>query len=171
MVTLLAPQMDPEIGIDSVIAIPIEKWSLDLVTPNTECIRKDGECIAVDFPNAPDESTEMPFKMNGNSGDKPEGILDNDANLLYIDDNIPITDIHGNVPKPGVYVLVAKYYQPDKPEFEMPMNISYNNPGEEGNYFGITKVNTLCPTLAKKIKIILISEKAILGCQSQNLRK
>ena len=48
--------MDPELGIDSVIAIPIEDWSLDLVTPNAECIRKDGACIAADFPNPPDES-------------------------------------------------------------------------------------------------------------------
>ena len=49
-------EVDPEIGIDSVIAIPIEQWSLDLVSPNAECIRKDGACIAADFPNPPDES-------------------------------------------------------------------------------------------------------------------
>ena len=56
LVTLKAEDMDPELGIDSVIAIPIEDWSLDLVTPNAECIRKDGACIAADFPNPPDES-------------------------------------------------------------------------------------------------------------------
>ena len=26
---------------------------------------------------------------------------------------------------------MAQYYQPDKPEFEIPMNISYANPGED----------------------------------------
>ena len=35
------------------------------------------------------------------------------------------------MPKPGLYVLVAQYYQPDKAEFEIPMNITYANPGEE----------------------------------------
>ena len=34
---------------------------------------------------------------------------------LYVDELNPITDINGNVPKPGLYVLVAQYYQPDKP--------------------------------------------------------
>ena len=76
------------------------------------------------FPNS--------FNRDGDSDDKPEGIIDDDANLLYIDELNPITDIDGRVPKPGLYVLVAKYYQPDKPEFELPMNISYTNPGEEG---------------------------------------
>ena len=56
--------MDPEIGIDSVIAIPIEDWNLDLVTPIPECIRKDGECIRqLDFPNPPDESRVLPFNQ------------------------------------------------------------------------------------------------------------
>ena len=63
LVSLKADNMDPELGIDSVIAIPIEDWSLDLVTPNAECIRKDGACIAADFPNPPDESRVLPFNQ------------------------------------------------------------------------------------------------------------
>ena len=45
----------------------------------------------------------------------PEGIIDENANLLYVDELNPIPDIHGNIPKPGFYILVAQYYQPDKP--------------------------------------------------------
>ena len=43
------------LGIDSVVAIPLEDWSLDLVTPTTECIKKDGNCINPGFPDAPDQ--------------------------------------------------------------------------------------------------------------------
>ena len=53
--------------------------------------------------------------------------------MLYVNEFTEITDIEGEVPKPGLYVLVAQYYQPDKAEFEIPMNITYANPGEEMN--------------------------------------
>jgi len=43
------------IGIDSIVAIPIDDWSLDLVKPSTDCIRKDGACINPGFPEAPDQ--------------------------------------------------------------------------------------------------------------------
>jgi laminin alpha 3/5 len=104
-------------GIDSIVAIPLEDWSLDLVTPNSECVRKDGECIRAVFPDAPDESALLPFTGSSSpeSSERPKGIIDEDANLLYVDDSNSIVDIHGRVPKPGLYVLVAHYYQPDKP--------------------------------------------------------
>ena len=131
-VTLKAGPENEEmnIGIDSVIAIPLKDWHLDLVTPISQCVRKNGVCIAADFPNAPDESVVIPFN-NQDSNDKPEGIIDDDSNPLYVDANIPIPDLEGKVPAPGLYVLVAQYYQPDKPTFELPMNITYANPGEE----------------------------------------
>lgn len=108
-------------GIDSIVAIPLEDWSLDLVTPSSECVRKNGICIAAVFPDAPDESVILPFNQDSSSdsspesSERPKGIIDSDANLLYVDELTPISDIHGKVPKPGVYVLVAQYYQPDKP--------------------------------------------------------
>ena len=108
--------VDPDFGIDSVIAIPIDEWSLDLVTPSTECVRKNGECSKSEFPNPPEDSMIIPF--NGGEADsaaKPAGIMDDDTTLLYVDEFNPITDISGRVPKPGLYVLVAQYYQPDKP--------------------------------------------------------
>ncbi len=123
------------------MAIPIEEWSLDLVTPNSECVRKNGQCIAAVFPDAPDESAVVPFNRKqtrnipiggsvellimthrppflaeaAGEAERPKGILDEDANLLYVDEADPIMDIHGRVPKPGLYVLVAQYYSPDEP--------------------------------------------------------
>ena len=106
LVTLIGDNVDPDFGIGSVIAIPIDEWSLDLVTPSTECIRKNGECIKSEFPNPPEDSKVIPFSEI-NSDVKPSGI--------YVDGLTPIVDITGNVPKPGLYVLVAQYYQQYKP--------------------------------------------------------
>lgn len=131
LVTLKSDDPNINIGIDSVIAIPLEDWSLDWVTPNGQCIRKNGECIAADFPNAPEESVVVPFNAD-QDGSRPEGIIDDDANPFYADDTQPIPVLHGKVPQPGLYVLVAQYYQPDKPHFQLPMNISYAaNAGED----------------------------------------
>ena len=104
--TLIGDNVDPDFGIGSVIAIPIDEWSLDLVTPSTECIRKNGECIKSEFPNPPEDSKVIPFSEI-NSDVKPSGI--------YVDGLTDIVDITGNVPKPGLYVLVAQYYQQYKP--------------------------------------------------------
>ncbi len=51
------------LAIDSVVAIPLEDWSLDLVTPSTECIRKEGTCINPGFPDAPDQVTNEYIKI------------------------------------------------------------------------------------------------------------
>ena len=104
--TLIGDNVDPDFGIGSVIAIPIDEWSLDLVTPSTECIRKNGECIKSEFPDPPEDSKVIPFSEI-NSDVKPSGI--------YVDGLTDIVDITGNVPKPGLYVLVAQYYQQYKP--------------------------------------------------------
>ena len=114
VVTLIGDEVDPDFGIDSVIAIPIDQWSLDYVTPSTVCVRKNGECIKSEFPNPPQDSKVIPF-TDSSSDARPAGILDEDVTSLFVDESNPIVDVNGNVPKPGLYVLVAQYYQPDKP--------------------------------------------------------
>lgn len=104
------------------MAIPLEDWSMDHVTPKTECVKKNGACLPSLFPGAPDQSVILPFVVpgggDGGAGEAadrmPEGIYDLDAQLLYIDGDKPILDITGAVPQPGIYVLVANYYQPDE---------------------------------------------------------
>ena len=73
-VSLNGEDIEPDIGIDSVIAIPIENWSLDLVTPSTECVRKNGECTKSEYPNPPEDSKVIPFV--GDSSNIPDGIMD-----------------------------------------------------------------------------------------------
>ena len=90
-----------EVGIDSIVAIPIDQWSLDQVTPHLKCVRKNGICIPTVSPDAPDpsETALIPFS----SGDQPSWVV--------IDGNSAIPDIAGRVPTPGLYIIVAQYKQ------------------------------------------------------------
>ena len=99
---------DKNYGIDSVVAIPLENWSLDLITPNGECVKKDGQCIQEIY-KADTDVDGVPLIYPGSE------VTPNDKNALYIDENIPIPTINGALPKAGAYVLVADYYQPDMP--------------------------------------------------------
>ena len=38
------------LGIDSVMAIPLEDWSIDLVTPQTVCVQQEGNCLPQNLP-------------------------------------------------------------------------------------------------------------------------
>ncbi len=42
----------------------------------------------------------------------PPNILDEDTQLIRIDPDSPMVDVTGKVLQPGVYVLVANYFQP-----------------------------------------------------------
>ena len=108
---------DKNYGIDSVVAIPLENWSLDLITPNGECVKKDGQCIQEIY-KADTDVDGVPLIYPGSQP------TPNDKNALYIDENIPIPTISGALPKAGVYVLVADYYQPDMPGKYVPMHMA-----------------------------------------------
>ena len=88
-----------DVGIDSIIAIPVDEWSLDYVTPQLNCVRKNGNCLPTKYPDAPDlsETAVIPFSDE----DPPQ--------FLYLDATSPIPDIKGRVPAPGLYLLVAQY--------------------------------------------------------------
>ena len=91
-----------DVGIDSIIAIPVDEWSLDYVTPQLNCVRKNGNCLPTIYPDAPDpaETALIPFSSSLDQ-DQPQ--------FLYVDASSPIPDIKGRVPTPGLYVLVAQY--------------------------------------------------------------
>ena len=102
-----------DVGIDSIVAIPIDEWSLDYVTPQLNCVRKNGICLPTLYPDAPDpaETALIPF-LPSTGQDQPQ--------FFYIDGSSPIPDINGRVPNPGLYILVAQY--------------KHNNPGSIGQF-------------------------------------
>ena len=52
---------DVNVGIDSIVAIPIEDFSLDYVTPVGQCVKKDGVCLPSTYQDPPDQSVLLPF--------------------------------------------------------------------------------------------------------------
>lgn len=105
------------VGIESIVALPLEKWSLDYINPNPSCIKKDGKCIQSFYPNPPD-TKKVEFKT-GNEGrlatSAPKDIYDNSTALIVLDHDDSIVDLAGKVPGPGAYVFIVHFYQPDFP--------------------------------------------------------
>ena len=90
---------DANLAIDSIVAIPVDNWDLDLVTPTAKCIKKKGACIPFSFPDVPDQSTIVPFvKVDEDAAQNlPDGIDDPNEKLLYVSGDTPIVDIIGPV--------------------------------------------------------------------------
>ncbi len=128
---------DLVLGVDSIVAIPLQDWSIDYVTPRAKCTRsaaEGGQCVQDEFPAPPEGSQVISFVGPGaevsliirvlafltytcmtppQSADTlPPGLLNPDTQLIRIDPGQPLLDVTGTVPEPGVYVLVANYFQP-----------------------------------------------------------
>lgn len=105
------------VGIESIVALPLDKWSLDYINPNPSCVKKDGKCIQSSFPTPPD-TKKVEFKAgNENKLAKtaPRDIFDNSTALIVIGPENGSINITGKVPAPGPYVFIVQFYQPDFP--------------------------------------------------------
>ncbi|VVC44657.1 Hypothetical protein CINCED_3A025090 [Cinara cedri] len=109
------------VGVESIVALPLDKWSLDYINPNPSCIKKDGKCIQSFYPTPPD-TKKVEFKTDNEdrlATVAPKDIYDNSTALVILDHADSIVDLAGKVPGPGAYVFVVHFYQPDFPAFEM----------------------------------------------------
>lgn len=104
--------MNANVGIESVVAIPLEKWSLDYIQPKLICISRNGTCIDSSYPNPPDSKL-MQFE-NEHIGNHTPYVLNN-RTYINLNPQENVLDIKGQVPNPGYYVFIVQYYQPDFP--------------------------------------------------------
>lgn len=105
------------VGIESIVALPLDKWSLDFINPNPSCIKKDGKCIQSFYPTPPD-TKKIEFKIGNEtrvSTTAPKDIFDNSTSLIILNDEDSIVELPGKVPSPGAYVFIVHFYQPDFP--------------------------------------------------------
>ena len=100
------------LGIDSVMAIPLAEWSIDVVTPQTVCVRKDGQCLQQILPEFGDSTSLVAVQAK----EVVRGVGGSDAS--------------GQVPAPGYYVIVAQYKGQTGPQDKVKVKITYNNEGE-----------------------------------------
>ncbi|CAG9836790.1 unnamed protein product [Diabrotica balteata] len=109
------------VGIHSVTVIPFEDWSLDFITPQPVCIRRDGECIPFSFHNPP-ETKKIPFdqEVMGEIGkNKPPVKEFYNNSFIWLNPSDTSLDIKGKVPVPGFYTFMVHYYQPHSPAFDL----------------------------------------------------
>ncbi|XP_050541070.1 laminin subunit alpha [Daktulosphaira vitifoliae] len=109
------------VGIDSIVAVPLKKWSLDYINPNPSCVKKDGKCIHSLYPTPPD-TKKVEFKFGNEARlaqSGPKNVNDNSSALVLVDMQDTTVDLAGKIPNPGPYVFIVHFYQPDFPTFEM----------------------------------------------------
>ncbi|CAG0878725.1 unnamed protein product [Darwinula stevensoni] len=145
-VVLKGEKTSGRVGIDQVVAVPEERWHMDLIEPAPMCTRRMGQCAPTRFVNPPrGESVKVEFE-SGNE-DKmskvmPPGIQDGSTGLIYLDHQDAMVDITGKVPNPGYYVFLVHYYQPQYPEFEVDVLI------QNGQFYEGTLPLRHCPSAA-----------------------
>ncbi|XP_008557031.1 laminin subunit alpha [Microplitis demolitor] len=119
---VLTGEPHSNIAVESIVAIPYERWSLDYIKPKSVCVRKNGKCVQGIFPGGAD-AKKVEFEAHAEDvelDNRPPGIFDNTTKLIYLDNNNnAFIDIKTKVPQPGDYVFVIQYYQPNNPEFEL----------------------------------------------------
>ncbi|PNF21652.1 hypothetical protein B7P43_G11263, partial [Cryptotermes secundus] len=117
---VLKGENNSNVGIESLVAIPYDQWSLDYQQPKPACIRKDGKCIQALFLTPPDsKKVEFEYANELRLAKVLPGVYDNNTGLVYLDHRDSMIDVSGKVPHPGQYVFVVHYYQPDHPEFDL----------------------------------------------------
>ena len=65
------------LGIDSVIAVPLDEWSIDMVTPQPVCVRQDGACLPQKLPDYQDSAITLPIDQVKDKSIKIEVIESN----------------------------------------------------------------------------------------------
>lgn len=119
------------ISLERIVLIPLELWSPDFIRPTSRCVKdpSTGDCITPRLPYAPipdDSLLGIPQQiLDGYPAmELPKGINDKDKQLVFINKDNPMMDVSGRVPKEGLYVIVAEYYQPNHPEIRLAVNVS-----------------------------------------------
>ena len=118
------------LGLDSLVAVPFDDWSLDLVTPQFVCVLNGAECLPSNYPQPRSEVTTVQVEQDhieratNLQGDKNLGNLRPKQPLIVIlNDTAANVDIRGTVPRPDLYKLILQYNQYSTSAFDLGANI------------------------------------------------
>ena len=115
-VVLKGASRNLNVAISSISAIPFEDWSLNYITPSSNCVLKDGRCVLSPFRNPPDSKKIEFEKGNDNRSVMLNELLyKNTSSLVYLNDKDPEVVVNAKVLNKGSYVIIVHYYQPDHP--------------------------------------------------------
>ncbi|XP_041484164.1 laminin subunit alpha-like isoform X1 [Lytechinus variegatus] len=107
------------LSISRVIAIPVESFSYDFVTPTLECVRTaDGECLPSTYP-VPPNTILLDGDMDPNVP-LPPNIYNPSPTVIYLSNDNENTASYDDdlVPNSGEVVFVIHYYQPNGQSYD-----------------------------------------------------
>ncbi|XP_054924474.1 laminin subunit alpha isoform X2 [Dermacentor andersoni] len=117
----LGEDSNTELAVERIVAVPALQWHTDYLLPGRECVLREGECQGLPFP-AFSPAAKVEFESAEDAmvaTDLPTTLKDNGTSLVLLDHRNPMVTLNDTVPEPGLYVLVAHYFQPDHPAFEL----------------------------------------------------
>ncbi|XP_077547053.1 laminin subunit alpha [Haemaphysalis longicornis] len=117
----LGEDSNSELAVERVVAVPAAQWHMDYLLPRDECVLRQGECQGLPFP-AFSPAAKVEFESGENAkvaSELPSTLKDSTATLVHLDRHNPSVSLGDLVPEPGNYVLVAHYFQPEHPAFEL----------------------------------------------------
>ncbi|KAK4877517.1 hypothetical protein RN001_010023 [Aquatica leii] len=118
-ITVTLESVKANVGIHSVVAIPVEEWSLDFVKPKPVCIKKDNKCVQSTYADPP-ESKKIQFEQETEGMAKRKIYkFSNDSAYIQLNPLDDMIDLHGKVINPGVYAFIVHYFQPDFAQFNL----------------------------------------------------
>ncbi|XP_013408769.1 laminin subunit alpha isoform X2 [Lingula anatina] len=138
----LTGDLDTDVAIESVVAIPLDQWNFGYVSPKLKCVRRDGKCIEGAF-RAPTGSFKVEVENNENPAttNLPPEIIDVDVGLVEIGRRTkPTVRINVRISNPGETVIVVQYYNPSSAPFDVPVTLEVN-----GNIYKGTFRADYCP--------------------------
>lgn len=117
----LGEDSNSELAVERIVAVPALQWHTDYLLPGRECVLREGECQGLPFP-AFSPAAKVEFESAEDAmvaTDLPTTLKDNGTSLVLLDHRNSMVTLNDTVPEPGPYVLVAHYFQPDHPAFEL----------------------------------------------------
>lgn len=126
---------DARVAIKSVTFVPVNEWSIDLITPRPVCVIKGGRCVQATFRAAPD-SKKVSFE-SGNEDQvtalNPIDLYDSNQKLIYLDANNTVISVRSKVSHPGRYNILVEFYQPNHAQFDVAYKIDADKLSYDGN--------------------------------------
>lgn len=141
---------ETNVAIKSVTAIPVDEWSLDLITPSPVCVTKDGACIESTFWPVPDSKKVEFAQFKEPTESSPVALPNNGTQLVYLGPGSSTVEVKTKVGDPGRYVILVKYNQPNHARFD----ILYKIDADKLSYDGKLNLRN-CPSNSGCREIIL----------------
>ncbi|XP_046857306.1 laminin subunit alpha-3-like isoform X2 [Xenia sp. Carnegie-2017] len=103
------------VSLESVIIIPIKKWSMEYIQPGEYCVKSNGTCLLTTYP-IPSRAIKVEAETSG-GGMRPSLALDSSVRAAYLAGDGVSLRIRSTI-APGRYIVIVHYYQPSYGDYK-----------------------------------------------------